>query len=94
MLNLCAEFYGAAEELVVSILLKYPRCHLTFRQKSTPPLVVSQCYHMGPNVKVDPLIMLGEAKRVCDTLVSVLIIGLQIELYIYKICSSLQTPPS
>ncbi|KAJ3515901.1 hypothetical protein NLJ89_g1467 [Agrocybe chaxingu] len=48
VLNLCAEFYGAAEELV----------------KGTSPLVVAQCYHMGPGVKVDPLAMLGDAKRV------------------------------
>lgn len=26
---------------------------------------------MGPGVKVDPLTMLGEAKRICDTLVTV-----------------------
>lgn len=32
-------------------------------------MVVAQCYHMGPGVKVDPLTMLTEAKRVCDTLV-------------------------
>ncbi|KAF9443755.1 hypothetical protein P691DRAFT_808355 [Macrolepiota fuliginosa MF-IS2] len=54
VLNLCAEFYGAAEELV----------------KATPPMVVAQCYHMGPGVKVDPLTMLTEAKRVCDTLLA------------------------
>ncbi|EKM78610.1 hypothetical protein AGABI1DRAFT_107134 [Agaricus bisporus var. burnettii JB137-S8] len=54
VLNLCAEFYGAAEELV----------------KATPPVVVAQCYHMGPGVKVDPLTMLTDAKRVCDTLLA------------------------
>ncbi|KAH7913591.1 hypothetical protein BJ138DRAFT_1124276 [Hygrophoropsis aurantiaca] len=54
VLNLCAEFYGAAEELV----------------KGTPPLVVAQCYQMGPGVKVDPMTMLNEAKRICDTLLS------------------------
>ncbi|OJA18602.1 hypothetical protein AZE42_06566 [Rhizopogon vesiculosus] len=54
VLNLCAEFYGAAEELV----------------KATPSLVVAQCYQMGPGVKVDPLAMLGEAKRICDTLLA------------------------
>ncbi|KAJ7236274.1 hypothetical protein B0H12DRAFT_1140563 [Mycena haematopus] len=53
MLNLCAEFYGAAEELV----------------KGTPPLVVAQCYQMGAS-KVDPLIMLNDAKRICDTLLA------------------------
>lgn len=54
VLNLCAEFYGAAEELV----------------KGTSPTVVAQCYHMGPTSKVDPLYMLGEAKRICDTLLA------------------------
>ncbi|KAF8071663.1 hypothetical protein FPV67DRAFT_1482234 [Lyophyllum atratum] len=54
VLNLCAEFYGAAEELV----------------KGTQPLVIAQCYQMGPGNKVDPLIMLGEAKRICDTLLA------------------------
>ncbi|KAG6331501.1 hypothetical protein ID866_7588 [Astraeus odoratus] len=52
VLNLCAEFYGAAEELV----------------KETPSLVIAQCYQMGPTVKVDPLTMLSEAKRICDAL--------------------------
>ncbi|KAF5342080.1 hypothetical protein D9611_001902 [Ephemerocybe angulata] len=54
ILNLCAEFYGAAEELV----------------KSTNPLVIAQCYHMGPAAKLDPLVMLGEAKRICDGLLA------------------------
>ncbi|PPR03081.1 hypothetical protein CVT24_012394 [Panaeolus cyanescens] len=54
VLTLCAEFYEAAEELI----------------KKTPPLVVAQCYHMGPGVKVDPLTMLAEAKRICDTLLA------------------------
>ncbi|KAJ7086167.1 hypothetical protein B0H15DRAFT_361375 [Mycena belliarum] len=54
VLNLCAEFYGAAEELV----------------KGTPPLVVAQCYQMGPGSKVDPLVMLNDAKRICDTLLA------------------------
>ncbi|KAF8640249.1 hypothetical protein AX16_010144 [Volvariella volvacea WC 439] len=54
VLNLCAEFYGAAEELV----------------KATPPLVVAQCYQMMPDSKVDPLSMLAEAKRICDTLLN------------------------
>ncbi|EGN98714.1 hypothetical protein SERLA73DRAFT_54914 [Serpula lacrymans var. lacrymans S7.3] len=53
VLNLCAEFYGAAEELV----------------KATPSLVIAQCYQMGPSIKVDPLTMLNEAKRICDNLV-------------------------
>ncbi|KAG5219619.1 hypothetical protein IMY05_C4822000200 [Salix suchowensis] len=35
----------------------------------TPSLVVAQCYQMGPGSKVDPLVMLNDAKRVCDTLV-------------------------
>ncbi|KAF9533833.1 hypothetical protein CPB83DRAFT_411331 [Crepidotus variabilis] len=54
MLNLCAEFYGAAEELV----------------KATTPLVIAQSYQLGPGIKVDPLTMLAEAKRVCDTLLA------------------------
>ncbi|KAF7317054.1 hypothetical protein HMN09_00440000 [Mycena chlorophos] len=54
MLNLCHEFYGAAEELV----------------KSAPPLVIAQCYQMGPTSRVDPLVLLNEAKTICDTLVS------------------------
>ncbi|KAJ7841369.1 hypothetical protein B0H14DRAFT_2783114 [Mycena olivaceomarginata] len=53
MLNLCAEFYGAAEELV----------------KGTDSLVIAQCYQMGAS-KVDPLIMLNDAKRICDTLLA------------------------
>lgn len=32
---------------------------------------------MGPGVKVDPLTMLGEAKRICDTLVSHVILVVQ-----------------
>ncbi|ETW83006.1 hypothetical protein HETIRDRAFT_458578 [Heterobasidion irregulare TC 32-1] len=52
VLNLCSEFYGAAEELV----------------KATPSLVIAQSYQMGPSNKVDPLQMLGEAKRICDQL--------------------------
>ncbi|KAI5992122.1 hypothetical protein EDD15DRAFT_2271981 [Pisolithus albus] len=54
VLNLCAEFYGAAEELV----------------KATPPLVIAQCYQMGSTVKVDPLTMLSEAKKICDALLA------------------------
>ncbi|KAH9972127.1 hypothetical protein BGW80DRAFT_1437670 [Lactifluus volemus] len=44
VLNLCSEFYGAAEELL----------------KATPSLVIAQS-------KVDPLSMLNEAKRICDS---------------------------
>ncbi|KIK62439.1 hypothetical protein GYMLUDRAFT_58205 [Collybiopsis luxurians FD-317 M1] len=54
VLNLCAEFYGAAEELV----------------KATPALVIAQCYQMGPGSKVDPLNMLNEAKQKCDALLA------------------------
>lgn len=53
VLNLCAEFYGAAEELL----------------KATPPLVVAQCYQMSPANPVDPMNMVKEAKRICDTLI-------------------------
>ncbi|KAI0303615.1 hypothetical protein B0F90DRAFT_1707409 [Multifurca ochricompacta] len=52
VLNLCSEFYGAAEELI----------------KATPSLVIAQSYQMGPSSKVDPLSMLSEAKRICDQL--------------------------
>ncbi|KAI0255111.1 hypothetical protein BJV78DRAFT_1181392 [Lactifluus subvellereus] len=52
VLNLCSEFYGAAEELL----------------KATPSLVIAQSYQMGPSSKVDPLSMLNEAKRICDQL--------------------------
>ncbi|KAI0322536.1 hypothetical protein OF83DRAFT_1092691 [Amylostereum chailletii] len=52
VLNLCSEFYGAAEELV----------------KAAPPLVIAQSYQMGPGNKVDPLNMLNEARRICDQL--------------------------
>ncbi|KAH9998802.1 hypothetical protein BJV74DRAFT_986621 [Russula compacta] len=52
VLNLCSEFYGAAEELI----------------KATPSLVIAQSYQMGPSSKVDPLSMLNEAKRICDQL--------------------------
>ena len=68
VLNLCAEFYGAAEELVVCYLFRLADSMLIIPQKGTAPLVVAQCYHMGPGIKVDPLSMLGEAKRICDTL--------------------------
>jgi hypothetical protein len=54
VLNLCAEFYGAAEELL----------------KATPALVIAQCYQMGPSNKLDPLNMINEAKQNCDTLLA------------------------
>ncbi|KAJ3473892.1 hypothetical protein NLI96_g12769 [Meripilus lineatus] len=53
-LNLCSEFYNAAEELI----------------KAANPMVIAQCYQMGPTQKIDPLAMITEAKRVCDNLVS------------------------
>ncbi|OCH95421.1 hypothetical protein OBBRIDRAFT_788309 [Obba rivulosa] len=53
-LNLCSEFYNAAEELV----------------KAASPLVIAQCYQMGPATKVDPLAMIADAKRVCDNLLA------------------------
>ncbi|KAF8501743.1 hypothetical protein F5888DRAFT_1675024 [Russula emetica] len=52
VLNLCSEFYGAAEELI----------------KATPSLVIAQSYQTGPSNKVDPLSLLNEAKRICDQL--------------------------
>ncbi|KIL58748.1 hypothetical protein M378DRAFT_294543 [Amanita muscaria Koide BX008] len=54
ILNLCAEFYGAAEELV----------------KGTSPLVLAQCYQAGSDASQDPMKMLTEAKRVCDNLLA------------------------
>jgi hypothetical protein len=39
-------------------------------QKATAPIVLAQCYQVAPNSKVDPITMLGEAKKICDTLVS------------------------
>ncbi|KAL1746091.1 hypothetical protein HDZ31DRAFT_35009 [Schizophyllum fasciatum] len=53
VLNLCAEFYGAAEELL----------------KATPPLVLAQCYQMPPANPIDPMNMVKEAKRICDSLI-------------------------
>lgn len=53
-LNLCTEFYQAAEELI----------------KSASPIVIAQCYHAGPATKVDPLALIADAKRVCDTLLA------------------------
>ncbi|KAF5367064.1 hypothetical protein D9758_003938 [Tetrapyrgos nigripes] len=54
VLNLCAEFYGAAEQLL----------------KATSPLVIAQCYQAVPGNKLDPLVMLTEAKTNCDTLLA------------------------
>lgn len=71
VLNLCKEFYEAAEELIVSSCTVINPYELDFStQKDTPALVIAQCYQMGPSIKVDPIIMLDEAKRICDTLVS------------------------
>ncbi|TFY59095.1 hypothetical protein EVJ58_g6008 [Rhodofomes roseus] len=53
-LNLCSEFYNAAEELV----------------KAASPVVISQCYQMGPGARIDPLAMIADAKRVCDNLLA------------------------
>ncbi|KAI0711892.1 hypothetical protein C8T65DRAFT_718005 [Cerioporus squamosus] len=53
-LNLCSEFYNAAEELV----------------KAASPMVIAQCYKMGPGQHLDPLVMIAEAKRVCDNLLA------------------------
>ncbi|KAF8628001.1 hypothetical protein AX15_004122 [Amanita polypyramis BW_CC] len=54
ILNLCAEFYGTAEELV----------------KNTSPVVLAQCYQTGPGSSNDPLKMLTDAKTVCDNLLA------------------------
>ena len=70
-LNLCAEFYSAAEELIVRPHRHFSRLNLTrtIAQKGTAPLVIAQCYQMGPGAKFDPLAMISEAKRICDSLV-------------------------
>lgn len=69
-LNLCSEFYNAAEELIVSTIAHGNR-HLLRHcmQKNAPPMVIAQCYHSGPANKIDPLGLIAEAKRVCDSLV-------------------------
>ncbi|KZV64742.1 hypothetical protein PENSPDRAFT_656339 [Peniophora sp. CONT] len=54
VLNLCSEFYGAAEELI----------------KGTPPSIIQQTYQHGPAAKVNPMEMLNEARRVCDELLA------------------------
>lgn len=70
VLNLCAEFYNAAEELVVCMAYSSKKSFLKeYLQKGANPLVIAQCYQSGPSNKVDPLAMLNEAKRICDTLV-------------------------
>lgn len=38
-------------------------------QKAASPMVIAQCYKMGPGQHLDPLVMIAEAKRVCDNLV-------------------------
>ncbi|KAF7796000.1 hypothetical protein EIP86_007169 [Pleurotus ostreatoroseus] len=53
-LNLCSEFYNAAEELI----------------KAASPIVISQCYQLGPGTKIDPMALIAEAKRVCDNLLA------------------------
>jgi hypothetical protein len=73
VLTLCAEFCGAAEELVVrspNFMQSFLSCLFSTReQKETPPSVVAQCYQLGPGY-VDQLSMLGDAKRNCHFLVS------------------------
>ncbi|VDB94285.1 unnamed protein product [Peniophora sp. CBMAI 1063] len=54
VLNLCSEFYGAAEELI----------------KGTPPAIIQQTYQHGPASKVNPMEMLNEARRICDDLLA------------------------
>ena len=50
--------------------------HPPSAQKATPSLVIAQSYQMGPSNKVDPLQMLGEAKRICDQLVRILSVAI------------------
>ena len=45
-------------------------CSNNSQQKSTPPIVLAQCYQTGPGSSSDPLKMLTDAKAVCDNLVS------------------------
>ena len=55
----------------------YDRVYLVFvhdvcvlrSQKAASPMVIAQCYQMGPAAKIDPLMLIAEAKRVCDNLV-------------------------
>lgn len=54
ILNLCSEFYGAADELI----------------RTTDPLVIAQCYHLGVPSKVDPIMLLSDGKRTCDALLA------------------------
>jgi hypothetical protein len=51
-------------------------------------LVIAQCYQLGLGVKVDPLAMLAEAKRVCDTLVCIILYDTQnkFDLFVLKPC--------
>lgn len=75
-LNLCAEFYSAAEELIVRSCPTSPtpsKLTRVLAQKGTAPLVIAQCYQMGPGAKFDPLTMISEAKRICDSLVCSLV---------------------
>jgi hypothetical protein len=45
-------------------------CSNNSQKKSTPPLILAQCYQAGPGSSSDPLKMLTDAKAVCDNLVS------------------------
>ncbi|TBU49829.1 hypothetical protein BD309DRAFT_986211 [Dichomitus squalens] len=78
-LNLCSEFYNAAEELV----------------KAASPMVIAQCYQLGPSSKVDPLLMIADAKRVCDNLLAnpSQLVGQPVPAPTYPSYSSMPPPP-
>lgn len=45
-------------------------------QKAASPMVIAQCYQNGPATKIDPLLMIADAKRVCDNLVRMFYLSL------------------
>lgn len=51
------------------ILLWSTECRSSQFQKAASPMVIAQCYQNGPATKIDPLLMIADAKRVCDNLV-------------------------
>lgn len=68
VLTLCSEFYNAADELIVSFILITDRRDLIYQKRGAPPHVVSQCFSL-PGNHVDPISILNDARRACDTLV-------------------------
>jgi hypothetical protein len=72
ILNLCSEFYAAADEILVGTGLPCATMgpHTLDFQNNTSPLALAQSYAMGPDTPIDPITLVKEAKRVCDHLVS------------------------